>query len=68
MGSIHSAKAIKDIEDMGVAVYKFGEDGKKEFREVGQVLVDLMIKTPDTDKNLESLLKNMAGGRFQWNK
>lgn len=68
MGSIHSAKAIKDIEDMGIAVYKFGENGKKEFREVGQVLVDLMIKTQDTDKNLESLLKNMAGGKFQWNK
>lgn len=68
IGSIHSAKAIKDIEDMGVAVYKFGENGKKEFREVGQVLVDLMIKTQDTDKNLESLLKNMAGGKFQWNK
>ena len=27
-----------------------------------------MIKTQDTDKNLESLLKNMAGGKFQWNK
>jgi TP901 family phage tail tape measure protein len=63
MGSIHSKKAIEDIENMGVAVYKFGEDGKKEFREVGQVLVDLMIKTQNTDKNLESLLKNMAGGK-----
>lgn len=63
MGSIHSKKAIEDIENMGVAVYKFSEDGKKEFREVGQVLVDLMIKTQNTDKNLESLLKNMAGGK-----
>lgn len=63
IGSIHSKKAIEDIENMGVAVYKFSEDGKKEFREVGQVLVDLMIKTQNTDKNLESLLKNMAGGK-----
>lgn len=63
MGSIHSKKAIEDIENIGVAVYKFSEDGKKEFREVGQVLVDLMIKTQNTDKNLESLLKNMAGGK-----
>ena len=63
MGSIHSKKAIEDIENMGVAVYKFSEDGKKEFREVGQVLVDLMIKTQNTDKNLENLLKNMAGGK-----
>ena len=68
MGSIHSKKAITDLEAMGVAVYKFGENGKKEFREVGQVLVDLMLKTQNSKENLENLLKDVSGGKWQWNK
>lgn len=64
MGSIHSKKAIEDLEAMGVAVYKFGENGKKEFREVGKVLIDLMIKTQNSKENLEKLLKDVSGGKF----
>lgn len=64
MGSIHSKKAIEDMEAMGIAVYKFGENGKKEFREVGQVLVDLMLKTQNSKKNLEKLLKDVSGGKY----
>lgn len=64
MGSIHSKKAIEDMEAMGIAVYKFGENGKKEFREVGQVLVDLMLKTQNSKKNLEKLLKDVSGGKI----
>lgn len=64
MGSIHSKKAIEDLEAMGVAVYKFGENGKKEFREVGKVLVDLMLKTQNSKENLEKLLKDVSGGRL----
>lgn len=63
MGSIHSKKAIEDLEAMGVAVYKFGENGKKEFREVGKVLVDLMLKTQNSKENLEKLLKDVSGGK-----
>lgn len=62
MGSFHSKKAIEDMEAMGVAVYKFGQNGKKEFREVGQVLVDLMLKTQNSRENLEKLLKDVSGG------
>lgn len=64
MGSIHSKKAIEDLEAMGVAVYKFGENGKKEFREVGKVLIDLMLKTQNSKENLEKLLKDVSGGRL----
>ena len=64
MGSIHSKKAIEDLEAMGVAVYKFGENGKKEFREVGKVLVDLMLKTQNSKENLEKLLKDVSGGKI----
>ena len=64
MGSIHSKKAIEDMEAMGIAVYKFGENGKKEFREVGKVLVDLMLKTQNSKENLEKLLKDVSGGKI----
>lgn len=64
MGSIHSKKAIEDLEAMGVAVYKFGENGKREFREVGKVLVDLMLKTQNSKENLEKLLKDVSGGKI----
>lgn len=63
VGSIHSDKAIKDLEALGVQVYEFGENGQKQFRKVSEVLVDLMIKTQGTKTNLEDLLKDISGGK-----
>lgn len=67
-GSIHSDKAIGELERIGVQVYKIGENGKKEFRAVDDVLVDLMIHAQTTNENMEELLKGISGGKFQWNK
>lgn len=67
-GSIHSDKAIGELERIGVQVYKIGESGKKEFRAVDDVLVDLMVHAQTTNENMESLLKGISGGKFQWNK
>nr|DAS19432.1 MAG TPA: minor tail protein [Caudoviricetes sp.] len=67
-GSIHSDKAIGELERIGVQVYKIGENGKKEFRAVDDVLVDLMVHAQTTNENMESLLKGISGGKFQWNK
>lgn len=64
MGSIHSEKAIKDLQSWGVEVYKFGQDGQREFRNVGNVLVDLMIKAQGTNRSMEGLLKNLSGGKI----
>lgn len=64
MGSIHSEKAIKDLQSWGVEVYKFGKDGQREFRNVGNVLVDLMIKAQSTNRSMEDLLKNLSGGKI----
>lgn len=64
MGSIHSKKAIKDLQSWGVEVYKFGKDGQREFRNVGNVLVDLMIKAQGTNRSMEGLLKNLSGGKI----
>lgn len=67
-GSIHSDKAISELERIGVQVYKIGENGKKEFRAVDDVLVDLMVHAQTTNENMEGLLKGISGGKFQWNK
>ena len=67
-GSIHSDKAIGELERIGVQVYKIGENGKKEFRAVDDVLVDLMVHAQTTNENMEGLLKGISGGKFQWNK
>lgn len=67
-GSIHSDKAIGELERIGVQVYKIGQNGKKEFRAVDDVLVDLMIHAQTTNQNMEELLKGISGGKFQWNK
>lgn len=68
VGSIHSKKAIEEIQKMGVAVYEFDENGSKHFRNVGNVLVDLMIKSQGAEKNLENMLQKISGGKWQWNK
>lgn len=67
-GSIHSDKAISELERVGVQVYKIGKTGQKEFRAVDDVLVDLMIHAQTTNENMEELLKGISGGKFQWNK
>ena len=67
-GSIHSAKAIKALQDFGVEVYQIGENGEKSFRRVDAVLTDLMIKAQTTNRNMEDLLKSISGGKWQWNK
>ena len=66
--SIHSSKAISDLEAMGIAVYKVGEDGKKAFRPVADVMTELMIKTKGTKENLEQLMQHVASGKMQWNR
>lgn len=67
-GSIHSKKAIDELDKLGVATYKYSEDGKKQFRDVQDVLLDLMVATQGTSANLEDLFKSASGGKFQWAK
>lgn len=67
-GSIHSKKAIKELQDFGIEVYKVGENGEKSFRKVDDVLLDLMIKAQDSKESMEDLLKAISGGKWQWNK
>lgn len=66
--NIHSKKGIADLEAMGIAVYEFDQQGTKHFRNVENVLIDLMVKTQGTKENLEELIQHVSGGRFQWNR
>ncbi|WP_199883652.1 phage tail tape measure protein [Anaerosinus massiliensis] len=65
VNSIHSNKAIQDLQSMGIEVYKIGNDGQKEFRKISDVLLDVSLKSKETDKNFETLFRNLAGGKFQ---
>lgn len=67
-GSIHSNKAITELQKFGIEVYNFGENGEKSFRKVDDVLLDLMIKADNSKESLEGLLKAISGGKWQWNK
>jgi TP901 family phage tail tape measure protein len=66
--NIHSDKGIADLEAMGIAVYEFDQKGTRHFRNVENVLIDLMIKTQGAKENLEELMQHVSGGRFQWNR
>lgn len=68
MVSIHTDKAIKEIEKMGVSMYNVGKDGTKSFRDVESVMLDLMVVSDSTDKNVEKLMQSISGGKFQYNK
>jgi len=67
-GSIHSDKAVGEIEAIGVAMKTTADDGTQKWRKVQDVLVDLAIATRATTKDVEGLFKASAGGKFQWAK
>jgi len=67
-GSIHSDKAVGEIEAIGVAMKTTAADGTQKWRKVQDVIVDLAIATRATTKDVEGLFKAAAGGKFQWAK
>ena len=66
--SIHSDKAIKQLEALGIQMYRVDVDGQKHFRNLHDVFVDLMITSHTTSKNMEKDLLAISGGKFQWSK
>ena len=62
LNSIHSDKAIKELQEFGVEVYKVSEDGTKEFRKISDVLLDIAMKAPIAGKNIEKAFRDLAGG------
>lgn len=66
--SIHSNKAIDEIEKLGISVYKFNEDGTKSFREVQDVILDLSFAISNTTKDTSKLELALGGGKWQVSK
>lgn len=61
--SMRTDKAIAQIENFGVAMYKVNADGTKSFRSMEDVITDLMIKTQTTETDVNKLLSSISGGR-----
>lgn len=61
--SIHSDKAIKQLEALGIQMYKVDAEGQKHFRNLHDVFMDLMITSHTTSKNMEKDLLAISGGR-----
>lgn len=66
--SIHSTKAIAEIENLGISVYKFSEDGTKSFRSVQDVILDLSLAIQNTEKDTSKLELALGGGKWQVSK
>ncbi|MGL5257489.1 MAG: phage tail tape measure protein [Proteocatella sp.] len=67
-GSIHSDKAVKEIEALGIKMTTVADDGTVKWRKVQDVMIDLSLATKNTKKDLEGVLKAASGGKFQWAK
>ncbi|WP_333593667.1 phage tail tape measure protein, partial [Anaerospora hongkongensis] len=62
LNSIHSKKAIEELEKMDVEVYKVGANGEREFRKISDVLLDVSLKAPIAGQNIEKAFRDLAGG------
>jgi TP901 family phage tail tape measure protein len=62
LNSIHSKKAIEELDKMGIAVKKVGKDGQTEFRKITDVLLDVALKAPIAGQNVEAAFRQLAGG------
>ena len=66
--SIHSKKALAQLQELGIEMYRTDENGQKHFRKLHDVFVDLMITSRTTSRNMEKDLLAISGGKFQWSK
>jgi TP901 family phage tail tape measure protein len=61
--SIHSKKALQQLQELGIEMYRVDEQGQKHFRNLHNVFVDLMITSRTTARNMEKDLLAISGGR-----
>lgn len=66
--SIHSKKALQQLKELGIEMYRVDADGQKHFRKLHDVFIDLMITSHTTSRNMEKDLLAISGGKFQWSK
>ena len=61
--SIHSKKAVEELNKLGIAVENVDSNGVKHFRRVQDVLLDVAVVAQGTNNNLQNLFQQMSGGR-----
>ena len=61
--SIHSKKALQQLKELGIEMYRVDADGQKHFRKLHDVFIDLMITSHTTSRNMEKDLLAISGGR-----
>jgi TP901 family phage tail tape measure protein len=68
LGSIHSDKAVEELDAIGVKMQQVGKDGTQSWTPVKSVLEQMMIMTAGTNKSMEEVEKAASGGKYQWAK
>lgn len=68
IGSFRDKKAVAALQELGITITEIGTDGKEQFRNVQDVLLDVAVQAQATDLDLQKLFKGISGGKFQWSK
>lgn len=65
--SMNTAKARKELESLGIAVYELDTKGQKHVRNFENVILDLMQKIKTSEKDMSETIRVMAGGKQRYN-
>lgn len=65
--SMNTAKARKEFQALGIALETVDNNGVKHLRNMEEVIVELMQKLRDSNKDIRDTVLAMSGGRFQYN-
>lgn len=65
--SMNTAKARKELERLGIAVYELDSKGQKHVRNFENVILDLMQKIKTSEKDMSETIRVMAGGKQRYN-
>ena len=66
--SLNSKKAIEDLQNLGIEVYQFSQDGTKQVRSFESIILDMMTKMHTSSMDMSHTLQDISGGKFQWSK
>lgn len=65
--SMNTAKARKEFAALGIALETVDNNGVKHLRNMEDVIVELMQKLKDSNKDIRDTVLAMSGGKFQYN-
>ncbi len=61
--SMNTDRARKQLEQLGIAVYEFSEDGTKRLRSFEDIIPDLMRVLQTSEKDMSKVILTMSGGK-----